>query len=78
MYRLCWSKFSDTQTPVVSQYYQLFQVAASSNGSDVPITRQVNVNLSAYSAVASGLQLQVTHVLTHVLSRKLMPAVHSP
>ena len=57
MYRLCWSKFTDPQTPIVQQYYQLFLEPTS--GNDVPITPQVNVSVRTQSAVATGLQLQV-------------------
>ena len=56
--RACWDRFVDEQTPVVRQYYQVFQDGPQGN-SGQPITAPTNISLQSTSAVVTGLQLQV-------------------
>ena len=58
MRRACWDKFVDEQTPVVQQYYQVFQDEPQGS-SGQPITAPTNISLQSTSTVVTGLQLQV-------------------
>ena len=48
----------DEQTPIVRQYYQVFQDGPQGS-SGQPITAPANISLQSTSAVITGLQLQV-------------------
>ncbi len=51
----------DEQTPVVRQYYQVFQDGPQGS-SGQPITAPTNISVQSTSAVVTGLQLQVRSI----------------